>query len=187
MKDTFKFKRVIEKFLSFAYFCYFELLPKTFLLFWGYSHLTDVIFPYSEFLEEQEAKLSFYNTMTAEASSCLEASAYWWLFMPFCGSAKILQIFSSSLRIHLFTNYSTCHKSYIFGQHYQLSLFKVHIQSCVVYWQVLSYTRGEISGNFLGLMDGWNERKSFYDLHWCQQHINDITNSPTHLLYYCKI
>ena len=68
-----------------------------------------------------------------------------------------------------------------------LSLFKVHIQSCVVYWQVLSYTRGEISGNFLGLMDGWNERKSFYDLHWCQQHINDITNSPTHLLYYCKI
>ena len=74
MKDTFKFKRVIEKFLSFAYFCYFELLPKTFLLFWGYSHLTDVIFPYSEFLEEQEAKLSFYNTMTAEepSSCCLE-------------------------------------------------------------------------------------------------------------------
>ena len=101
MKDTFKFKRVIEKFLSFAYFCYFELLPKTFLLFWGYSHLTDVIFPYSEFLEEQEAKLSFYNTMTAEASSCLEASAYWWLFMPFCGSAKILQIFSSSSKTTL--------------------------------------------------------------------------------------
>ena len=124
MKDTFKFKRVIEKFLSFAYFCYFELLPKTFLLFWGYSHLTDVIFPYSEFLEEQEAKLSFYNTMTAEASSCLEASAYWWLFMPFCGSAKILQIFSSSSK-------STMVR-FVFGLPLKLKSTKDYLKLCIL-------------------------------------------------------
>ena len=124
MKDTFKFKRVIEKFLSFAYFCYFELLPKTFLLFWGYSHLTDVIFPYSEFLEEQEAKLSFYNTMTAEASSCLEASAYWWLFMPFCGSAKILQIFSSSSK-------STMVR-FVFGLPLKLKSTKDYLKPCIL-------------------------------------------------------
>ena len=125
MKDTFKFKRVIEKFLSFAYFCYFELLPKTFLLFWGYSHLTDVIFPYSEFLEEQEAKLSFYNTMTAEEpSSCLEASAYWWLFMPFCGSAKILQIFSSSSK-------STMVR-FVFGLPLKLKSTKDYLKLCIL-------------------------------------------------------
>ena len=64
--------------------------------------MTDVIFPHSEFLEEQEAKLSFYNTMTAEeepSSCCLELLHIDDFLCPFVDLQKNQQIFSSSSKI----------------------------------------------------------------------------------------